>query len=137
MRFSDLKPGMFVQVRAGDCGYVWRGGVLLQSIWDNIPADDYQDGLKNVVSSQFDIIKVWKSNGNYEEIWRAVDWNKIPIDTKIFVKIGNIKEWLPRHFAGVTENGKIKFWAEGGTSFTKEVFAALPEDNVKLARKDD
>lgn len=47
-----------------------------------------------------------------------IDWTKIPIDTKIFVKCdSDDTEWIPCHFAKF-ENGRVYAWNNGQTSFT-------------------
>lgn len=47
----------------------------------------------------------------------AIDWSKVPVDTKILVRDGIACEWLKRHFAKY--DGKQVFtWTGGGTSFS-------------------
>lgn len=48
-----------------------------------------------------------------------VDWSKVPVDTKIYVKNSDEKKWLPRYFAKY-ENGKVYVWSGGGTSWTTD-----------------
>lgn len=46
-----------------------------------------------------------------------VDWNKVPVDTKIYVKECSYGDWSPRYFAKY-ENGKVYAWSAGGTSWS-------------------
>lgn len=66
----------------------------------------------------------------YEE--PAVDWAKVPIDTKVFVRLDG--EWVPRHFAGM-ENGRLYVFSEGKTSFTTD--HAVVWDKMKLANEEE
>ena len=51
---------------------------------------------------------------DFEEV---VDWSKVPVDTKILVRVSEHNEWSKRHFAKF-ENGKVYAWDNGKTSFT-------------------
>lgn len=46
---------------------------------------------------------------------KEVDWSKIPVDTKIFVKDNKDSRWFRRHFAKY-ENGKVYAWGNEYTS---------------------
>lgn len=46
-----------------------------------------------------------------------VDWTKVPVDTKIWVKNSHDPIWIPRHFAEY-KHGKVYAWLKGKTSFT-------------------
>lgn len=52
----------------------------------------------------------------YEE--PEVDWNKIEVDTPIFVKNSEDEMWRKRHFAKY-ENGNVYAWSNGFTSWTE------------------
>lgn len=54
---------------------------------------------------------------DFEEV---VDWSKVPVDTKILVRVSEHNEWSKRHFAKF-ENGKVCAWDNGKTSFTSNV----------------
>ena len=59
--------------------------------------------------------KNW-ANSEYEEY---VDWSKVPVDTKIWVRDDVRESWTPRYFAGIErEHGFIYAFEWGGTSFT-------------------
>ena len=51
---------------------------------------------------------------DFEEV---IDWSKVPVDTKILVRVSEHNEWNKRHFAKF-ENGKVCAWDNGKTSFT-------------------
>lgn len=51
---------------------------------------------------------------DFEEI---IDWSKVPVDTKIEVRVSEHNEWNKRHFAKF-EDGFIYAWDNGKTSFT-------------------
>lgn len=46
-----------------------------------------------------------------------LDWTKIPVDTKVWVRNDNNEKWLPRHYAGYS-NGLYCTYPKGYTSFT-------------------
>ena len=50
-----------------------------------------------------------------------VDWSKIPVDTKIYVKARENHPWERRHFSHYTSDGKIHAFCDGTTSFTSNV----------------
>lgn len=52
-----------------------------------------------------------------EYIEPPVDWSKVPVDTKIYVRDFGGEHWLPRYFARF-EDGKIYVWGNGKTSFS-------------------
>lgn len=64
---------------------------------------------------------------------KPIDWSKVPIDTKILVKLQGDNYWDNRHFAKF-ENGKVYAWVNGTTSFTAN--GELTEwDFAKLAEE--
>lgn len=46
-----------------------------------------------------------------------VNWSKVSVDTKIYVRDDDKDNWLPRHFCMYRE-GLIYAWNDGTTSFT-------------------
>ena len=52
-----------------------------------------------------------------EYIEPPVDWSKVPVDTKVYVRDFDGGFWYPRYFARF-ENGKIVTWRDGATSFS-------------------
>lgn len=62
-----------------------------------------------------------------------IDWSKVPVDTKIYVRDSEYEQLLPRYFAKY-ENNKVYAWCTGATSFsakdnaTKWKYAKLAEE---------
>lgn len=55
-----------------------------------------------------------------EEYEPAVDWSKVPVDTKILVKDErSSNEWFQRHFA-YYQDGEVYAWNSGRTSYTSK-----------------
>ena len=52
-----------------------------------------------------------------EDEKQEIDWEKVPVDTKIWVKNSHDPIWIPRHFAEY-KHGKVHAWLKGKTSFT-------------------
>lgn len=46
-----------------------------------------------------------------------INWSKVPVDAKIWVKNSHDPIWLPRYFAEY-KHGKVYAWLQGKTSFT-------------------
>lgn len=61
-------------------------------------------------------IKKWSEQ---EYVEPAVDWSKVAVDTKIFVRDCDSEPWNPRYFARF-EDGKILAWNYGATSFSAD-----------------
>lgn len=54
---------------------------------------------------------------NEEYIAPEVDWSKVPVDTKIWVRDDPESDWYPRHFCKY-ENEIVYAWIDGMTSFS-------------------
>lgn len=65
-----------------------------------------------------------------------VDWSKVPVDTKIYVKNLKNEFWAKRHFSHCTPDGKVYAFRYGTTSFTSEDGASSWE-YAKLAEAED
>lgn len=59
-------------------------------------------------------IKKWSEQ---EYVETPVDWSKVPVDTKVYVRDFDSAYWNHRYFAKF-EDGKIFTWANGTTSFS-------------------
>lgn len=59
-------------------------------------------------------VKEWSEQEYVEPL---VDWSKVAVDTKVYVRDFNDEFWLPRYFARF-EGGKILTWTDGTTSFS-------------------
>lgn len=53
-----------------------------------------------------------------EYVEPPVDWSKVPVDTKVYVRDSDSDPWKPRYFAKF-EGGKIFTWTNGATSFSR------------------
>lgn len=63
-----------------------------------------------------EVIKEW-ANSEYKE--REIDWNKVPVDTPIYVWDNNDNRTYKRHFAGYNKvNNMIIAFDDGGTSWS-------------------
>lgn len=68
-----------------------------------------------------------------EYVEPPVDWSKVPVDTKVYVRDFDNGCWIPRHFARF-EDGKIVTWNDGATSFSIDDFNNVSKWNQgKLA----
>lgn len=65
-----------------------------------------------------------------------VDWSKVPVDTKIYVKDQENDLWERRHFSHYTSDGKIYAFCNGTTSFTADDGTSRWE-YAKLAEVED
>ena len=63
-------------------------------------------------------IKKWSEQ---EYVETPVDWSKVPVDTKVYVRDFDSAYWNHRYFAKF-EDGKIFTWANGTTSFSAKGF---------------
>lgn len=62
------------------------------------------------------LFSVWLLNEYKEPEKPEVDWSKVPVDTKIYVKDNIYDNWIKRYFARY-EEGKIYAWDSGHTSW--------------------
>lgn len=63
-------------------------------------------------------LKEWSEQ---EYVEPPVDWSKVPVDTKVFVRDNDSGFWNHRYFARF-EGGKIFTWTNGATSFSAKGF---------------
>lgn len=61
-------------------------------------------------------VKEWSEQ---EYVEPPVDWSKVPVDTKVYVRDSDSEPWKPRYFAKF-EDGKIFTWTNGATSFSRD-----------------
>lgn len=59
-----------------------------------------------------------------EYVEPPVDWSKVPVDTKVYVRDSDSDTWAPRYFAKF-EDGLIFTWTNGATSFSRSRFGGL------------
>lgn len=76
--------------------------------------------LKNNTSGKKYIKEVYTiksiSQLNFTEV---IDWSKVEVDTKIWVRDEDTQDWKPRHFAKY-EGGWVYAWNNGKTSHTTQ-----------------
>lgn len=63
------------------------------------------------------LMSIWLMDEHKKPEEPEVDWSKIPIDTKIYVKDNIYDNWTKRYFARY-EKGKIYAWNSGYTSWS-------------------
>lgn len=63
---------------------------------------------------------------------KSVDWERVSIDTPIFVRDDENQRWIPRHFAKY-ENGIVYAWENGVTSFVSQTSSPIAWLYAKLA----
>lgn len=81
-----------------------------------------------------EITKEWSEQ---EYVEPPVDWSKVPVDTKVYVRDKEKDEWLPRYFARF-KCGNVYVYRGGATSFSTAdendvycwIFVKLAEDTV-------
>lgn len=56
-----------------------------------------------------------------EYVEHVVDWSKVPVDTKVYVRDSDSDPWKPRYFAKFKNEG-IFTWTNGATSFSAKGF---------------
>lgn len=61
-----------------------------------------------------------------------VDWSKVIVDTKFWVRNTEHDKWEPKYFEKY-EDGVVYAWAGGATSFSAEHKDRIPWNYVKLA----
>lgn len=66
-------------------------------------------------------LKEWSEQ---EYVEPPVDWSKVPVDTKVYVRDSDNEPWKPRCFAKF-EYGRIFTWTAGATSFSKDCCANI------------
>lgn len=71
--------------------------------------------------SCYEKVKEWSEQ---EYVEPPVDWSKVPVDTKVYVRDFDDESWRPRYFARF-EDGRIFTWTAGATSFSKDCCANI------------
>ena len=76
-----------------------------------------------------DKLKKWMQS-EYRE--PEIDWSKVPVDTKIFVRNCKDDKWIPGYFAGYEDNIVYAF-ENGRTSFSLQGYGDVCWNYDKLA----
>ena len=155
MTKNDLRTGMVVELRNGQRYLVLVGeftmsaygkqSIVLISNNEQWNGSVFTDDLRPVGGcKRFDVIKVFNGNVDNlqstigttaEPIWTRqpeVDWSKVAVDTKVYVKESNDSKWIPRYFSGY-RGGKVRAWVSGATSFSESI--DMPWNYAKLAKE--
>ena len=90
-------------------GNYWK---VFKTVLTNGNYYDLKNNLNEELSTNYYMSKI--AELDFEEV---IDWSKVPVDTKIEVRVSEHNEWNKRHFAKF-ENGFIYAWDNGKTSFT-------------------
>lgn len=64
-----------------------------------------------------------------------VDWSKVPVDTRIWVRDREDQDWKPRYFAKY-EDGLVHAW-DGGTTSWSTNGSTMCWNYARLAKEDD
>ncbi len=129
MKKSDLKNGMSFETRRGEEYFIIQEDLYRKTIELSLEPNgsfnsyirDYEDDLTHKNKHNEDIVKIYDVDRN--KIWKRIDWDKIPIDTKVFVKNFEDSNWKKRHFAGYDkkiEGSPFRTFDYGQTSWTSE-----------------
>ena len=126
---SDIKNGMSFKTRYGDKCYIIDSKVYKNSdkdesilgLWGSLEEclKSYDNELLVLHESPHgaDIMEVYDIENNLVWERQEIDWTKVAIDTKVWVRDFDDAEWLPRHYAGYS-NGLYCAYPKGYTSFT-------------------
>lgn len=96
----------------------------------NCPECDFNDGSNTFPCKNARL--VWLQAEADEE--PEVDWNKVPVDTPIYVRDFECGELWPRHFAKF-EDGEVFTWDYGKTSWSTNGDTTC-WNHAKLAKED-
>lgn len=78
------------------------------------------------------LFSLWLLN-DYKE--SEIDWSKISVDTKVYVKDNENDKWIKRYFAKYGK-GKVYTWMYGGTSWNSDETEIECWEYAKLAEKE-
>ena len=103
-----------VEIACNGCTVGMRNGILCpcNSI-NKCGFCDFYDGKTTCEK----VIKEW-ANSEYKE--REIDWNKVPVDTPVYVWNSD-SDTYKRHFAGYA-NDKIIAFTDGATSWSNDEY---------------
>lgn len=79
------------------------------------------------------LFSVWLID-EYKE--SEIDWSKVPVDTKIYVRDYEGVEWNSMYFAKY-ENEKVYSWSCGGTSWSCDKNEIISWEYAKLAEEEN
>lgn len=127
MNKNDLTNGISFKIRKGNMNYIINNKIYVNLEFKTLRNDaclevyikDLNDDMSSVISRDYDIMKVFDVNGKL--IWerQEIDWNKIPVDTKVLVRDNDEEEWARKYFAKY-KNGKFYCYSSGTTSWSNK-----------------
>lgn len=80
-----------------------------------------------------DLRRKWMEQEHKEP---QVDWNKIPVDTPIYVRCCSGDKWEKKHFAKFEDN-YVYAWRDGKTSWSTNNGSIVVWEHAKLAESEE
>ena len=114
---------MLFTIQCKECGVRHLGNFVI-----NLHVEEGKESIEKELEMFDKAAEVWnKEQGR-------IDWNKVEIDTPIYVRDEDDEQWYKRHFAKFA-NSKVYAWIDGNTSFSTT--QTTPWDYVRLAKKEE
>lgn len=82
------------------------------------------------------LMSIWLMDEYKEPEGSEVDWSKVPVNTKIYVRDKEEDRWVKRYFAKY-ENGRVFAWIDGYTSWGCQEYETISWEYVKLAEDEE
>lgn len=150
MNKSDLKNGMFFEMRNKSRFLILNNEIYLENIYRyeyskklHYFLESYNDDMCSMDDDKYDIMRVLDLDDNL--LWKRdeIDWNKIPRDTKVYVRQNQEDEWELRYFT-YYENNKFytysngrTFWSDSFVDLEKWNYCELAENPKKEITKNE
>lgn len=143
---SDFKNGMSFKTRYGDKCYIIDSKVYRKSdestleLWDSSLEEcleSYDDELLALYTYPHgtDIMEIYDIKNNLVWKRKEIEWNKIPVNTKVLVRNSKGDSWNKRYFAKY-EDGKVFTFISGYTSWSiNDANLLVSWEYAKLAEK--
>lgn len=119
MKKSDLKDGMVVTIRGGQQCILIERNLFKNNFTLNSTLFDYNEDLTHKKNKNNDVVKVF-GIGKLKELWerKEIDWNKVPVGTKVMVKLDFDDEYQKaiflcnnsKHFLTYSTDKGIEHW---------------------------
>lgn len=81
-------------------------------------------------------MSIWLMDEYKEPEGSEVDWSKVPVNTKIYVRDKEEDRWVKRYFAKY-ENGRVFAWIDGYTSWGCQEYETISWEYAKLAEDEE
>lgn len=82
------------------------------------------------------LMSIWLMDEYKEPEGSEVDWSKVPVNTKIYVRDKEEDRWVKRYFAKY-ENGRVFAWIDGYTSWGCQEYETISWEYAKLAEDEE